>query len=250
MYIAMGVVLMLGSTIQAATGFAFGLFSITLLLLLGVPPQQAVPIAATCAFAQCATGSLRHRHDVDWKRIVPLALLGALFQPVGVWVLYLLTENAHAYIKPVFGGVVLLAVIAQWLIRPLPQQRLHAGWGGVAFSTGGVMQGLAGMGGPPIVMWVMAHDWNSRVSRATLWSFFLMMIPTNILFYYLRFGDAVPRAVGIGALYIPLVVLGAIPGMWLGNKTSKKRLQQIAFGILILMAAYAIAQPLLFPDPA
>jgi len=144
--------------------------------------------------------------------------------------------------------VVLAAVLATWLIKPTPHKRLHPGWGVAAFGIGGAMQGLAGMGGPPIVLWVMSHDWSSRVCRATLWSFFIMMIPTNLLFFWLRFGDAVIGAMGVGVLYIPLVMLAALPGMWIGNKIPKRELQQIAFGILVLMAIYAMAQPLLLPD--
>ena len=244
-YLGIGLALFLGSAVQSAVGFAFGLFSITILLLMGLPPSQAIPLVAIGALVQTGVSVWMHRAELRWRAIAAMAALGIAFQPVGVWLLQQLDTHARAWIKPAFGIILLVVVLAQWLIRPRPHPKVHWSWGVLAMATGGTLMGLAGMGGPPIVLWVMAHDWSSQRSRATLWCFFLCMIPTNLLFFYHRFGPPVLESIGLGAAYLPVVLLGIAPGLWLGRRIPKPQLRRITFILLVVIAAWAIAQPLM-----
>ncbi len=115
-------------------------------------------------------------------------------------------------------------------------------------SFSGLLSGMTGMSGPPIVFWVIAHDWPSTRMRATLWSFFLIMIPANLIFQSLQFGTRVWSLSGVAVLYIPLMLLGTLPALWLGKRIPRKVLRYTSVTILVLIAAYAIGQPLLFPQ--
>jgi len=107
----------------------------------------------------------------------------------------------------------------------------------------GTMAGLAGMGGPPAVMWVMAHTWESAKSRVTLWMLFIGLAPIQLLFLTIQFGEDVPRAAGTGILLAPACLLGLIPGLWIGKRLSAKQLRILAEVLLLGISTSAILRP-------
>ncbi len=238
--ILVGLILFVGSALQSAIGFAFGLFAINALLLIGFQPYEAIATVIPCVFIQSGWSLYRHREDAPWKAILPLAVLAVACQPIGVWLLGRLVEIGQDRIRQVFGFILLFALVAQAWLRPRPRDHVPVGWGLLAFAVSGVLTGLCGMGGPPLVLWVMAHDWSSARSRAALWIVFLLAVPTNLLLQGLRFGEPVWHATGIACLFFPIVILGVWPGLWLGRQFPKPVLQRIAFVLLALIAADAI----------
>jgi uncharacterized membrane protein YfcA len=244
----MGLILLGGCILQGTIGFAFGLFAIPLLIIIGAKPFEAIAIVGTCAFSQAAVGLFRHYKEVEWKKIVWMAILGICVQPLGVYFLRKISNKQPDEIRQVFGVILLVLLIAQISIHPKPRERLHGAWATLAMIISGVLSGMTGMSGPPIVFWVIAHDWPSTKMRATMWAFFLMMIPANLIFQSLQFGADVWKFSGVAVLYIPLLLLGTLPALWLGKRIRRKVLRVISITILVLIAAYAIGQPLLFPQ--
>jgi hypothetical protein len=147
-------------------------------------------------------------------------------------------------VRQFFGAIVLTALIAQWLLRIKPRDHLHWGWGGLATVLCGFMSGVSGMGGPPVVIWVMSHTWSNQRSRATLWTMFTGLTPFQQFFLYQRFGEEIIDAAGTGLLLAPMVLVGMVPGMWLGHRIPKPRLRQMSYVILLLIALYAILDPM------
>ena len=85
------------------------------------------------------------------------------------------------------AGVILASVLLLWRgfrLPPQPSRVLTAGVG----LTGGVMSGLASMGGPPIVVYLMALSHSAMVVRASSIVYFLLASVT------LAAGDAMARA--------------------------------------------------------
>jgi uncharacterized membrane protein YfcA len=241
--IAIAVVLMLGSALQSAAGFGFGMFAIPLLILLGSESYEAIAIIGICSTAQALAGLWTLRRDVSWVLVAVLVAIIATTLPVGVWVLDKVASLEAARVGQVFGAIVLTALLAQWLWRIRPRDHLHWGWAAGAGIVSGFMSGLAGMGGPPLVMWVMAHRWTNQRSRATLWAMIAGLTPFQMLFLYLRFGDDVVGAMGEGVLLAPLTLLGLLPGLWIGHRIPKPVLRQLSYVILLLISLYAILQP-------
>ena len=71
------------------------------------------------------------------------------------------------------------------------------------------------------------------------------MLPSNLLFQGLQFGDEVWLAIGRAFLFFPVVWFGAMPGHWIGHRLPKATLRRVAMGVLILIATVAILDPLL-----
>ena len=130
---------------------------------------------------------------------------------------------------------------AVWKIEP--RETLHPGWLFLAMPLSGTMAGLAGMGGPPAVMWVMAHAWESAKSRVTLWMLFIGLAPVQLLFMRLEFGPDVTRSAGLGLLLAPACLLGLVPGLWIGKRLSPKHLRILAEVLLLGISTSAIIRP-------
>ena len=68
-YILMALVLAGGGALQSAAGFGSALFSVTLLLLLGLAPYEAIPIVTVATTVQGLTGVWHHRREVPWRLV-------------------------------------------------------------------------------------------------------------------------------------------------------------------------------------
>ena len=238
------VVLVLGSALQSAAGFGFGMFAIPLLILLGAEAPAAIAIVAVCGLLQTIIGSWTLRRYVNWVQAAGMIVLAVACVPPGVWVLHHVTTLDAARIRQIFGGIVLAVLLVQWLWRIEPRENLHWAWGVAAVALCGFLGGLAGMGGPPVVMWIMAHRWSNPRSRATLWTLFTGMAPFQLYLLYDRFGEAVASALPGACLLAPVCLVGILPGLWLGGRIPKPRLRQISHLILLLISLYSILQPI------
>jgi uncharacterized membrane protein YfcA len=136
-------------------------------------------------------------------------------------------------------------ILTQLLLKVKPTESIHVLWGVLAFSLSGFLNGMIGMGGPPLVLWVAAHDWNPREVRAFLLSTFLLSIPLNMALLCYHFGQSILYDVSIGVGFAPVLVVGSLIGVRLGNLLSKARLRQLAYGLLVCIALTSLGAPLL-----
>jgi uncharacterized membrane protein YfcA len=127
--------------------------------------------------------------------------------------------------------------------QPKPRPTLHSGWGIFAFPISGFLQGLVGMGGPAMVLWVQAHDWNTRQSRGFLFTMYLISIVPAIALLYIAFGDRIIEPSIIALAMTPLLLLVTSLGLTAGTKLGRKRLRRITLGVLILIGVCGLIAP-------
>jgi uncharacterized membrane protein YfcA len=244
-YMEIALVLAGGAALQSAAGFGYGLFSVPLLLLIGLAPYEAIPVVTVATTVQAVTGVWHHRREVPWRLVGVCGLLLLISIPVGVYLLSRITLLSDAQVRQVFGGLVLAMVITYAVWRPRPREQVHHAWTIAAMLSSGLLAGLCGMAGPPVVLWAMTHQWSSRRTRATLWALFLAMTPLGLLFLYHRFGWVVVQSALLALAMVPAVLVGTLPGIWIGNRIPKSHLRRLGIILLLLLAAYMICQPLL-----
>ncbi len=243
--ITVGLVLFLGSVLQGAVGFAYGLFAIPILVWVGVKLSEAVALMSVSILIQVMIATYQLRANVLWRAVVPAALIRYFTIPVGIMLLLSIDTLDRDQVKQILGLLLLLVLLIQIFWKVKPQQNLHSGWMVLAFSCSGLMQGMAAMGGPPVVLWVMAHRWSNKETRAFLMSLFLLAAPFQIVLLYLSSGSHILRAILVGFAFAPIVAAGSALGVKLGDLIAKPRLRQIAFGILFITAFVSILAPTL-----
>jgi uncharacterized protein len=241
-YAAVSLILFASSVVQGAVGFAAGLFGIPLLVLAGISFPDAVVISLVAAAPQNIIPAWQLRREIDFRAALRPMLIRYALMPVGVWALSLIGENKDAASQLV-GVIVLLIVFVQRAFRVTPQPSLHPAWEWLAFGMGGFLLGFCGMGGPAMVLWVLAHDWPMNRARAFLYYIFATGLPVQALILWFFFRDAMVQAMLLSAAALPSVLAGLYVGLYLSRLVPDAVLRRLSVLLLILIAASAIVTP-------
>ncbi len=129
------------------------------------------------------------------------------------------------------------------LLKIEPQDKVHWSWEYLAAVCSGILNGLANIGGPPLVLWIHAQRWTTERKRVSTLLYGLPYVPFQFIFLYLVFGDLVPKTLILGLFLIPTTVIGTFIGLAIGKKVSEKLLRSLSFGILIVLGIFLIFKP-------
>jgi len=148
--------------------------------------------------------------------------------PLGVWLLVSLPKKmleAAIGITVIIASLLLLkpGVKARLLSRPL---KLGAGL------VGGMLNGSVGMGGPPVILALLAARTPPAVSRATLIVFFTLLNFTSVALMAL--GGVIDRqTLVLAALILPAMLLAQRGGELLFRRGWSKGFRPIAIALLV-----------------
>jgi uncharacterized membrane protein YfcA len=240
-----GVIICLAGMAQSAVGFGYGLFATPLLVWIGLPLPSVITLVLTCSMIQSAMGARKLHPAVPWRLSLTTTAIRLAGVIVGLLLLKRLVALKMDHIRAVIGGILCLLVAIQFLWRPHPVKTMHWGWGGFAFIGSGLLAGLCGMGGPPLVIWSMAHDWSTEKTRGFLFAVFATSIPVQIVLLGLTFGTSILWNAALGAAFLPLIYLGAVIGLPIGNRMAKDKLRRIAYVILLLIGVMGVVPVIL-----
>jgi hypothetical protein len=225
-----------GSFVQTIAGFGMGLFSVPLFLYLGYSLADSVALAVGAGLVQLLIGLRSVHQEVVWKDAAGMALIQALCVPVGMIGMQLLSDAGPARVKQGVGALLFTVLALRQLWRPHPRDSVPWGWTVVAGSASGLLAGLAGMGGPPLVLYALAHRYTIDRYRAFLWSQFVLIVPVMVITLGLRFGWSVLLAFGLGVALTPCLWVGARIGMRVSARWQVATVQRIAVGLLYVIA--------------
>ena len=244
--ITIGVLLFACAAIQSMVGFAFTLFALPLLLLLtDLSAPQAVMLSLLGSLAQRLLMIRALRHACDWKKLLPVILTGLLGLPLGVMLLKRFSSLDPAVVRQWIGVLILVVVIVSRVVRIAPRERLAVGWGLLAGFASGLLNGMANIGGPPLIMWAHAHDWSNKSLRAAAPAVTLGMAPLQLFILFGAFGAEILPPLSTVAVALPAAVLGCFAGLGMGHRIPVGGLRTVATALLILLCAWAMLRPLI-----
>ncbi|MFN3655994.1 MAG: sulfite exporter TauE/SafE family protein [Pseudolabrys sp.] len=228
----------LGGFTSGLTGFAAGLVVSGIWLHIITPLQTAVLIAAFGMVNQ-AYGIWKVRRALQWRRILPFVIGGAVGVPLGA---YLVTYLNPLHVRTGVGGV-LIAYSIYNLARPsLPPIKSGPAADGVVGVFNGLLGGLTGLGGVISTIWCQLGGGPKDAQRA---------IFQPVLFLTMTMTTATFAASGhlIHAEILRLFVLGLpalLVGLWAGV-TLYGKLDDAAFRkailVLLLISGLSLALP-------
>lgn len=238
-------VMVLGGFIQSSSGFGFGLFAVPLFLLFGftLPDTVIMVVIASAIQKMAAVYSLRR--SVDWRGHAPFMLTGLAALPLGVLGLYRASLLDPETLRPLVGGLVLVLLLLQWRGVIRSREKVPAVWGYLAGFFSGLLNGLANIGGPPLVLWVLAHRWDNNRMRVTPIAFSLVFVPFQVGFMAMAFGDRMWTPLLVAVLLSPSVLLGTGVGLAAGRRLSRIHLRTYMRLLLLGIAVVSILRPLL-----
>ncbi len=224
------------SVVQSVAGFAYGLILMPLLLTAGYSLPETTTISMLTSLVNWAV-MLRQLHGaVEWKPLRPMMATGLLALPVGILLMHRVSGMAAPTIKHVVGVIVALLVILQWSWRIAPRAHVHAAWGHVAAVSAGLLQGFGAIGGPPLVLWILAHEWPSDRLRITLNAYSSIYIIPQLALLYLVCGNVIPQAALLSLIVLPAAVAGSVLGLLIGAKLERPKVVLLVRVLLVLVA--------------
>ena len=243
----LAIVLCVGIFAQAASGFAAGLLIVSTLIWFdySIPEAQASLIVAT--IPQNLWGVWKFRDAIVVEQVKWPAVARLISLPFGIIVLKSMESLEIDTVKQLVGGLMLLITLVICFFRPVPRERLHWGWSWLAFPVSGFLQGLVGMGGPAMVLWVQAHDWDTKKSRGFLFSMYLVSMGPALAMLFFAFGKRLIEPSLFAASLTPLLLIATSLGLKAGTWLGRKRLRQITLAVLILIGVAGLAAPWLNP---
>lgn len=224
--------------LRGFTGFGFGLAAVPALSLV-MSPVIAVPCTLLLGLLAGVQVLPKIRHLPDWRSVWILVAGSLVGSPIGIWVLTALPANTT---RVVIGVTLIVAVAVLWRQPRFDKEpSLPVGLGTGIVS--GVLNGTAGFGGPPVILYFLSTHDSVAVVRASLIMYFFFSTGGTLVY------DAMRGLVGSHVLLLTLLFFPALyAGNWLGDRSfdgsSAATYRRVALGILLILAVLAVGRSL------
>jgi len=203
-------ILIVAQLVYVLFGFGSGLIAVGALALVFPDIRDVVVLLLLVNLPAEVWVTWKTRADIRWR---PIAVLGtgiALGIPVGA---IILRNSEPGFILTVLG-VFLMVVGAIFLRLPAAGKTSLPVW--AAPPTGlvsGLLTGMFGTGGPPLIIWYHLTAPDKAAFRGNLMTIFLLMTLVRVPSYAVA-GMITPRHLFSMVVVMPAVLTGA----WIGNR--------------------------------
>ena len=227
-----------GALVAGVAGFAFGLIASAIWLHVITPAQSATLIAAFAILIQGAT-LWNLRHALQFSRLIPFLVGGAIGIPLGAAVL---NWAAPAHMRA-FIGLALIAFSFYSLIRPkLPT----VNGGRVADAVVGVLSGLfaggSGLAGVPVIVWATLRRWSKDELRAVFQPV-AVVIFIMTLAWFGGTGLVTADTLRLFAIGLPAVLIGTWLGLKLYGKLDEATFRAVVLVLLLISGLTLLPWP-------
>lgn len=220
--------------LRGFVGFGAALVTVPVLSLV-IGPQLAVAVSTFMglpAIFQLLPEAIRR---AERPIVIPIGITAFLLTPVGTW---LLVVADPAVMKIVISLMVLgmVAMLASgWRLKG------HIGMGKLitAGVAGGLVQGAAGIGGPPVVAVALSRPGDPTQLRGTVLGLMTAVALSSVppLLYY---GLVTRQALIYSVVLFPIYSLGTAVGSRYFAQGGQKHYRQAAMGVLMVVAVVTL----------
>ncbi len=200
------------SFIQRTIGFGFGIFIMTALPFLMPSYAEAVTLSGILSLTSATIVMIQYVKFVTWKRLLPMVGAFVIFSTIAI---ILLDKIEGPTMRRVLGTMLIFLSFyfsffkdkLQRFIKPTP------GWLAGTGSVSGIMGGLFGMHGPPIVLYLIVSEPSKNHYMGMIQTYAVI---TNITMLAVRaYNGYVTPFVGTTYLYGLIgLAIGVIAGNW------------------------------------
>lgn len=214
--------------VSSIAGFAFSALAGAALAHLSLAPTEAVEIMLVCSIAIQAYAIVSLRNSIEWRRLAPFLLGGALTVPIGV---ALLTRFSAAAFS--LGLGILLAIYGGYMLVRRSEIKVKGGALADAAigAVGGVTGGLAAFPGAFVTVWCGMKGWSKDQQRAVFQPYILVM--QLLALALLQSSAPAPRSRLSILILVPIVVLAAHLGIAVFRKLSNRQFNCVVYGLLV-----------------
>ncbi len=229
--------LFLGCTVYSATGFGIAMVATPIALLAIADPQTAVIVVNSAGVSAGVLIAIQARKDVPYREIVPIAAAGALGVPVGVAILKFADPNIIR-----IGIATLILLLAALSLKEFQGEIPYARVLGIVagFAVGIALAAFA-VGGPLIVLFLLARNLRRQSVRGAM-AFFLLVISMVGLGFYTYFELYTTERLTLIAIVLVPAFIGFALGGLLIKQMNERIFRYVVLGI-IAMSSMAVLLP-------
>ena len=229
------------SFVQRTIGFGFGIFIMTALPFLMPSYGEAVTLSGLLSLTSATVVMLKYIKYVTWQRLLPMVAAFVIFSTIAICLL----DRIEGQAMRIVLGIMLIIISIyfsffkeklQKIIRPTKRWQLGTG------SVSGIMGGLFGMHGPPVVLYLISSEPDKDHYMGMIQTYAVI---TNITMVIVRIWNGyVTPAVGMTYLYgLSGLAIGVIAGNWAYRRIPNRLFTYIVYayicisGIIITITA-------------
>lgn len=229
------------SFVQRTIGFGFGIFIMTALPFLMPTYAEAVTLSGLLSLTSATVVMVKYIRFVNWKRLLSITAAFVVFSTIAIFMLDRIEGPA---MRTILGIMLIILSLyfsffkekLQKYIRPTTRWQLGAG------TASGIMGGLFGMHGPPVVLYLIVSEPTKDHYMGMIQTYAVI---TNIVMVIVRaYNGYVTPAVGVTYLYaLGGLAIGVLAGNWAFKRIPSKIFTYIVYayigisGAIILLTA-------------
>jgi len=223
----------LAAACQGLVGFGFGLLSIPVLASF-MEIKGAIIIAVALTFLHYLLITGRDHKNLKFKNTL-LLLIGCLTGMVmGVWIFVNIDQTTLKFVAGVTIAASGLLLFFGWFPRLSQAGYIKI----IVGALGGVLQTMAGMGGPPVVIYLASQNLKPTDFRSIVITLFLVMSGTS--FFILSLTGVASYSLMIqGAILLPSLIVGHEVGLKL-VRVVNHRLFRLIVHLLIVGTGFSL----------
>lgn len=219
-----------GALVQATTGFGFGIVCMAVFPYILPSYSQSIAICSLCAATMSTMVAIRCLKDVKFKIILPLL---AGYFVASVWSIRYASSQSEGLMMRLLG--VVLVLVSIYFIFFSGKLRVRPTFinGVIAGTLGGIGAGMFGIGGPPVVIYLMSATEDKNEYRACSLMYF------SIGSWYASSVRWINGIVTMQTVQWWLLAVAALcVGTWAGNrlfdKINAKTLRYLVYGFMAI----------------
>ena len=228
------ITLLTAGLIRGFAGFGSAMINAPILSLLW-GPTIGIPIAALIEFVPAIQLTPRAIPNAQWKLVWLLGIPALLIIPAGSWLLIILPSDI---IRRIVAIAVLILVITLWSGWRYKGKRTSI-ISGLVGAMSGLLSGATGIGGPPVILYLMAGEDKPTTLRANMIGYFTIVLIGLAVTYYLL-GLFNQYVIWRTALLVPSFIFGIFIGSLIFPYASERIFRNIALLILACSATYVL----------
>lgn len=216
--------------IRGITGFGGAMvMSPPFALLLG--PLVAVPVVLLLEGIAATPMLVQLRREVRWRVIGPIIAAAYVTMPIGTWLL--VSADPQVMRRAIAGVVIVFSLLLLRGWRYTGRQRLATGVGLGAIS--GTMLGATSLGGPPVILYLLAGPDPIDTTRANLTYYLGALCLAGLALLWLN-GVLGLSGLWLAALLTPGYYLGMVLGIRLFARFDDQRFRRFTLVFMMLVA--------------
>lgn len=230
--------ILLASLTQSVSGFGFGIVAVSLMAYFITPYNNCVAVSGLLSLGLNGVLAWKYRAHIRWRVLLPPM---ASFFVSSALVVTFAAGSADALLKKLLAcALILLSVYFAFFSKKLKIKPTVVS-GIIAGLLGGVLDGFFGMGGPPVVLYLMSATASKEEYLGTLEMYF------TVAALYVTAMRAVNGMINGQVLLLALIGLAAAAaGMLIGQRAFKRMsgdtLRRVVYGFMAVSGVIMLIQ--------